>query len=448
MYCNQPLEKQKGTKVKVVGITKVSIPSTAHPIVPYHVVLLQDEFGNRMPRKTMRSYKIGDPFEIKPSTTDSAVVIQKLKYCLEEDFTEAVQKLRGVDINPPDKVFIKVSCIESTSQQAMSTSPQLLEQAIVWLKGKGVRDIVVGEHAILDTAMEAAKKSGILNVCWNHQVEFVDLSKAEFVEKIVGNLPFNIAKIAIERKLLNIPVLKTHVQFGVAGALENLARLLDKNSQIKVQDHQETLPMIIHACKPFLNIGDASIGMHGDGPLLGEPAFLRMMLLSRDAVALDRVFAEVGMLLAPSYVVEATQKKIEVVGYEIDAVKTPLKKADNPSPHPFITFIDGGMNPWCYHSAVRACKKLVGAGVAPLSIAMGKHLTREMVEGKGRIVLYGRDSISRAKSLGITPVAELPEEMPELQKMAILKSMLEDPHKKRVGITDMFKLKMEEFMQR
>ena len=60
IYCKNFVERQEGLKLKVIGITKVSIPSVSHPIVPYNVVLLQDEFGNKMPKKTMKDFEIGD----------------------------------------------------------------------------------------------------------------------------------------------------------------------------------------------------------------------------------------------------------------------------------------------------------------------------------------------------------------------------------------------------
>ena len=78
VYCKGGITKQKGTKIKVIGATKVFIQSPMHPIVPYNILLLQDEFGNRLPKKTMKEYKIGDTYTEQKAKTKDAVSIVKI----------------------------------------------------------------------------------------------------------------------------------------------------------------------------------------------------------------------------------------------------------------------------------------------------------------------------------------------------------------------------------
>src|SRR3989344_9164117 len=80
IHCRGEIEKQKGTKIKVAGMTKVSIPSPMHPIVPYNVILLQDEHGNFLPKKTMKNYSIGVLYSEPKAKTDAAVSIVRKKY--------------------------------------------------------------------------------------------------------------------------------------------------------------------------------------------------------------------------------------------------------------------------------------------------------------------------------------------------------------------------------
>ena len=90
VYCKGGISKQKGAKIKVVGITKVSIPSPMHPVIPYNIILLQDEHGNRMPKKTMKDYKIGDDYTEQKAKSNDAVAIVKTKYDTYEAIKEAV----------------------------------------------------------------------------------------------------------------------------------------------------------------------------------------------------------------------------------------------------------------------------------------------------------------------------------------------------------------------
>jgi len=462
LYCKGPITKQRSTKAKIIGVTKVNIPSPMHPIIPYHIILLEDEFGNRMPKKTMKEYKIGESYELRSAKADDAVVIEKIKYDLGEALQESIGLLNSFPLAQGDKVLIKVSCIEpSYTYQAVNTSPQLLGCMIALLKEKGIFDITVGEQAMLgNDTMDSAAKSGILEVCKKNEVPFIDLGKGEFVEKEVDGFSFSIAKEAMERKVVDIAVLKSHAQLGIAGAVENLIRCCSQATQkaMYAQDINKILPKLLQALSPALSIGDATNGLQGNGPTsLGEPAFLNMILTGKNPVTLDKVFCEIGMFCLPAYLLEAKRlgigeidaKKIEVVNYEAVATKYPLKRADGgASAHPNIRLIDGFANPYIYNTAHRIAQKLVGLAGDEVNIVIGSHFSPEMFEGKRRLVLYGEDAIKKGREMGIEAVAELTEDMPDIQKVVFLKSILENPDKKKLGIADAFKAKLAMFSQK
>ncbi|MBL7055851.1 DUF362 domain-containing protein, partial [Candidatus Woesearchaeota archaeon] len=276
LYCKEPVTKQKSTKAKIIGVTKVNIPSPMHPITPYTVILLEDEYGNRMPKKTMKNYDIGDEFSIKEAKNEDAVIVSKIKYNLDESLEESFSLMKNIAIKEGDKVLIKVSIIEPAyPYQAVTTNPKLLDSIISYLKSLGVNDIVVAEQSILGNTEDAAKKAGILNVCKKQEVEFVDLSTSEYEKKEKEGFEFNVAKEALERKIINVPVMKTHSQITVAGAMENLTRLTDKKTQYKIYKEGigKTFSVLTSLFPDIVNVGDATIGMHGQGPtVLGEPA--------------------------------------------------------------------------------------------------------------------------------------------------------------------------------
>ena len=235
IYCKGLIKKQISKKAKVIGITKVNVPSPFHPIVPYNVILLEDEFGNRMPKKTMKDYKIGDIYSVEPAKTDSAVIITKIKYDLGGALKESLDLLKSLDIEKGDKVLIKPCIIEPAyPYQAVNTNPKLLNEIIKLLKDKGISDKIVGEQATLGNDLgEAAKKSGSLDVCTKNNVQVVDLGKSEYIEKTGEGIKFNIAKEVLERKIINVPVMKTNSQLGISGAIENMLRVVDEKTQMK-----------------------------------------------------------------------------------------------------------------------------------------------------------------------------------------------------------------------
>ena len=54
VYCKGEILIEKSTKLKVIGFTKVYVPSPMHPIVPYNILILEDEHGNKIPKKTKK----------------------------------------------------------------------------------------------------------------------------------------------------------------------------------------------------------------------------------------------------------------------------------------------------------------------------------------------------------------------------------------------------------
>ncbi|MCH8328777.1 MAG: DUF362 domain-containing protein [Nanoarchaeota archaeon] len=459
IYTKGKIIKQVSRKAKVIGITKVNIPSPMHPIIPYNVILLEDEHGNRIPKKTMKDYKIGDVYEINPATTNDAVIITKIKYDIYEYLKESLELLYDYNISSEDKILIKPSIIEPAyAYQTVTTNSELLNALIIYIKEKGAKDIVVAEQAMLgNDTMASAKKAGVLDVCEKHDIPFIDLRNSEYTEKTSDGFTFKIAKEILERKVINVPVMKTNSQIGISGAMENMLRVVDEYTQKKMfkEDIDKTLPKLIRILPKFLTIGDATIGMQGNGPtLLGEPAFLNMLFLSKDPVALDAVFSEAGILTTPRYIKVASlldvgnsdTKKIEIIGDELEAIKCPLKAAEKDvTAHTKIKLIDGKADPYTYNTALKMAAKLVGLLGEDVNLVIGSLITKDMLKGRTRLVVYGKDAIEQMNALGIKSIAEIPEDVDGIEKVMLLKSVLQNPNKENLTSVDKLKSKIAGF---
>ena len=456
VYCRGPIIKQKGRKAKVIGITKVNIPSPMHPIIPYNVILLEDENGNRMPKKTMKNYNIGEEYVIEKAKTDDAVIIEKIKYDPYEALKESINLLESSGMGENDKVIIKPSIIQPAYEYtATNTNPKILDVLITYLKEHKIKDIIVAEQAMIgNDTLAAAKKSGILDICKKHDVNFVELEKSRYVEKEIDGLKFKIAKDFFDRKIINVPVMKTNSQIGISGAVENMLRCADNETQKMMfnKDIEKTLPKLLKVMPSFLTVGDATIGMYGQGPTaLGEPAFLNMIFVSKDPVALDAVFVEMGLLEMPQHLKECANSgignndvsSIEIIGDELEAIKFHIKPAEKEeSAHPKIKLIDGKANPYIFNSALKATAKLLGIPAYEVNLVIGSQLTKDMVINRKRLVVYGNDAIEKMKGMGVKAVAEIPDDTSDLEKIMLLKSILENPDKGKIAVMDKIKSKM------
>ncbi|MBI2557937.1 DUF362 domain-containing protein [Candidatus Woesearchaeota archaeon] len=459
VYCKGNTTKQKGSKIKVIGITKVTIPSPMHPIVPYNILLLQDENGNRMPRKTMDDYKIGDDFIEEKAKTENAVAVVKTKYDIYESIKESLWLLDKIEFHKEDKILVKPSVIAAAyPYQAINTNPDFLSALLYILFEYGIKkeNIIMAEQALISSdSADAASKSGILEVCKKHGVGFVDISKGPFEEIEFDGYKFNIFKEALRRKVINAPVMKTNFQLGISGAVENLSRLVDEKTQRRMyfDGVDETLPKLVKAVPDVFTIADATSGMQGQGPLsLGEPAFLNLVLASKDAAALDAVFCEIAMLDIPPHISSikgADIKKIEVVGNDVDALRYPLKRpGKNETPHPDIKVIDGEACPACLNLMYNLTSRLIGLRGEQLNIVIGSALREDMLKGKERLVALGDCAIKKLEELNIKPMAQLAENVDNVEQLVLFKKMLTSKGETTITTIDKVKSKMTKLLSR
>jgi len=455
IYCKGSIAKERSSDLKVAGITKVSIPSPMHPIIPYNIILLEDEFGNRMPKKTMKDFKIGDKYIMQKAKNDDAVSIVKIKYDIYEAIKEAVSLLKDFSISKDDKLLVKPSIVtQAYSYQSVNTSPYFLDALLRVLFESGIKKerVIVAEQALIGSGVaEAASKAGILDVCKKHGVNFEDISKGPFEEIDIGGRKLNVFKEALSRKIINVPVMKTNFQIGISGAMENLSRLFDEKSQREMYSDgiNNVLPLLAEHLTNVINIADASNGLQGQGPLaLGEPAFLNLVFASNNAAKLDAVFCHAFMIRGAEYVAKSV-KGIEIVGNELDAIKYPIKlPVQDETPHPDIKVIDGKACPACLNLMYRVTSGLIGSRGQEINIIIGPMITEEMLRGKDRLVALGDCSIKKLKELKLNNIESISENIDVVEQIVLLKKLLTTEGMPKITPVDKVKSKMKKLLSK
>ncbi len=343
LYCNEDIKKQIGTKLSVIGITKVNVPCPPHPVVPYNVLMLKDEHGNRMPKKTIKDYQIGDVYEDKPDSSENTVSVVKTKYDLYEAVKDALELIGDIELNENTKILIKPNLgIPGYAYIGICTNPKVLDALIQYLLEKGAKkeNITIAEQSFFVPLEKVGKKSGIDDIIKKFGVNYVDISKTEFEEKQEREFSFEVSKIVNDFDLiLNVPVIKTDMLLGIDGAFENLTRFLSKKTFEELAKDPKKAVMALAVLPKlfpkFITIGDASIGMQGNGPAMhGEPGFYNMIFAARNPVAHDKIIQEVFCLRKLPYVElagkiglgESDISKINITGNELDALRKDIKQ--------------------------------------------------------------------------------------------------------------------------
>ena len=105
---------------------------------------------------------------------------------------------------------------------------------------------------------------------------------------------YHIPRILSEARLINLPVLKTHVVSTMTLSMKNVMGILprpDRRSMHTFGIDQSIVDMNL-GIKPDLNIVDGSVGQDGEGPLYGDKADLQVLIAGRDSLAVDLACCE------------------------------------------------------------------------------------------------------------------------------------------------------------
>jgi uncharacterized protein (DUF362 family) len=339
--CFLTLERIGSEKIKVVGVSKVQIPTMFHPKTPYFVLLLEDENGNKWVQKSVKEYKIGDEFEIKISKDKNSVSIWRIKYDILEGIEKVIAILGGLEVNSETKILILPTLISPRHPYfAENTSPEFLQATIQYLIEIGVRpeNIKVVAQSFDEVPIGAsAQKSQLLKVCQEKKVLPVDLAEKKFVKKEISGMSFEISKEVFDSDLIiNLPILK----IGKISATKNILKLLKKENYLGLEYlylEEEMLENLKEILPAPLTIAEG-INIQKSN---GYTTFLGLILASFNSLNLDRVFAEITMIKdyyppttlppkagpsLPEYLKSVKIENIPVLGRQIEELQYEVEK--------------------------------------------------------------------------------------------------------------------------
>jgi len=330
--CFLGLERLLTKTAKVIGVSKVNIPTLLHSKVPYFVLVLEDEKGNKWAQKSIKEYKIGDVIKYESTQDKNAVAIWRIKYDILEAIEKVVKLLGGLEINPRTKILILPTLISPKHPYlAVNTNPKFLESLINYLVkiGGDIKSIKVAAQSFDEIPIEAsAQKSQLLDVCLHHQIAPLDLAKDNFVKKEQNGFAFEISEEVFNADLIiNLPILKLDSKLGAKGATENTLKFLKKESYLSLQylhSQAEIMERLQEVLPTYLTIADSLTIQKADG----LTAFVGLAVASFNPLNLDRIFAEITLLGdLPEYLKKIKIEDIPIVGRKVEEVQYNVEKS-------------------------------------------------------------------------------------------------------------------------
>ena len=207
------------------------------------------------------------------------VIARKAKdlACIEEVF-EALN-WRNI-IQRDDRVLIKPNFL-TEPKQGVTTDLKLLS-CVIEIVSERTRNLMVGETDSTGRNFDSVIEKLDLDC------KIINLSKdkTQVVEGRYGS--YRLPALALNSKLINLPILKAHVLTRVTLAIKNLFGFIqDKEKEPYHWRMDKLLYDLYHIFNPEINLLDAIYSMDKKGPSKGRVRKTDFVLASKDALALD-----------------------------------------------------------------------------------------------------------------------------------------------------------------
>ena len=321
--------------------------------------------------------------------------------------------LAGMIGNRKKRVGIKPNLVsDSPARDGATTHPEIVAGILSYLQAEGFSDLRVMEGSWVGShTMNVARVNGLDRVLRKYQVPFYDLQKDRTVIREAKGFQMEICETALSVDyLINIPVLKGHMQTRVTCALKNMKGLISNNEKRKFHRlglHKPiaALNTILH---PDLLLVDHICGdpdcEDGGNPEVHDTIFACLDPVLCDAFACQELGYSVSQVeyigLAEAYGVGSTDLSKAVFRW-LNTAETTDGGRDHRTEYLRRYIKEDAACSACYGMLMEALLQLDREGLAdqlPAPICIGQGF-----EGKTGVYGFGRCTRGFQKSLGGCP---------------------------------------------
>lgn len=229
--------------------------------------------------------------------------------------SKGIELIGGIDslINKEEKILVKPNLLSSSApNKAITTNPSVFEAVLRYLRENEYENITYGDSpAGVSNMQEVVKVTGLKQRADKYNVQLGDFDNYQTINNPNGLVAkkFTLCKGVVDAQaIISISKMKTHALENITGAVKNQYGCIFSNRKslghAKYPNSNIFAKMLVDLnlyLKPRLYIMDGIIAMEGNGPASGDPVLMKTILISKDPVALDSVFARL-VYLKPEYV--------------------------------------------------------------------------------------------------------------------------------------------------
>lgn len=218
----------------------------------------------------------------------------------------ALREMGGIsavlsDLPKDSKIMLKPNLLRSADvDRAIITHPVVMGAVARIMQEAGYTDVTAGDSSGIGTAVRAMETSGMKAQLAKYGVKATDFDKGTKVD--LGNNSHTqmvLCDAIVEADaVINVCKMKTHELERITGAVKNMygavLGLHKAEGHTRFPNPHSFAGVVVDINKyiqPKLHIMDGIVAMDGNGPASGDPIPMNVLLVSKDPVALDTVFA-------------------------------------------------------------------------------------------------------------------------------------------------------------
>jgi uncharacterized protein (DUF362 family) len=224
------------------------------------------------------------------------VSIIRVREDIEAVVRSSIDLVGGIDLNPGESVVLKPNiCNAKNPRGIVNTDPRIIEAVVRILKDFGCKITVVESDNVSGPADKRVKESGYLKFFQQLDVDFLNLSRDDFMEYPVANTMLRIPLTVLNTDFfVNLPKIKTCAHTLVTLGIKNLYGVFQRSRKDQLHKYlDEILPLLAQIIRNDLIVVDGIRCMEGNGPVVGNPRLLNLVVSGKNIVSVDSVCSRI-----------------------------------------------------------------------------------------------------------------------------------------------------------
>ncbi|MFP3951195.1 MAG: DUF362 domain-containing protein [Candidatus Bathyarchaeia archaeon] len=204
----------------------------------------------------------------------------------------SVDLISGTGLKGGEDVIIKPNICNAKNPHGMViTDFGVLKGVVNLVKEAGASITIVESDNISGTAYERIEGSGLSQMMREWDVPFLNLSQDDYEEHEVAGNTIKLPKTVLEADyFINVPKIKTCAHTLVTLSIKNLYGVFQRADKNKLHKHlDDILPYLAEHVPQDLIVVDGITCMQGNGPVIGTPKALGLVVAGKNTVSVDSV---------------------------------------------------------------------------------------------------------------------------------------------------------------